>query len=96
MTKQQKYKILICLSLLIWIGLIVFLILIATKVIHIDGIWGAIITLIASPLLSQLFGAIPKVIHYNKVKKEVQKVAEKEKKAQELIDKNIVNRERLF
>lgn len=41
MTKQQKYKILICLSLLIWIGLIVFLILIATKVIHIDGISGS-------------------------------------------------------
>ena len=96
MSKQQKYKILITLSLMIWIGLIVFLILIALRVIHIDGIWGAIITLIASPLLSQLFGAIPKVIHYNKVKKEVQKVAEKEKKAQELINQNNVNRDRLF
>lgn len=96
MTKQQKYKILILLSLIIWIGLIVFLILIALKVIHIDGIWGAIITLIASPLLSQLFGALPKVIHYNKIKKEVQKVEAKNKEAQELIEKNKVNRKRLF
>ena len=96
MSKQQKYKIVITLSLLVWIGLIVFLILIALKVIHIDGIWGAIVALISSPLLSQLFGAIPKVIHYNKVKKEVQKVAEKEKQAQEAINKNIVNRDRLF
>ena len=96
MSKQQKYKIIITLSLLVWIGLIVFLILIALKVIHIDGIWGAIVALISSPLLSQLFRAIPKVIHNNKVKKEVQKEAEKEKQEQEAINKNIVNRDRLF
>ncbi len=96
MNKKQKYIILSLLSLFIWIGLIVFLILIATKVIHIDGIWGAIITLISTPLLSQLFGAIPKVIHYKKVKQEVQKVEAKKKEAQKAIDKNIVNRDRLF
>lgn len=96
MNEKQKTFILFALSILIWLGVLTFVLLVALKIIEIDGVWGAFIALITSPLLSQLFGLWPKIIHYKKVDKRVKEVEKIKKEAEELKKKNVVNRDRLF
>lgn len=96
MNEKQKTFILFTLSILIWIGVLVFVLLIALEIIKIPGIWGAFVSLITSPILSQLFGLWPKVIHYKKVDKRVKEVEKLKQEAEELKKKNVVNRDRLF
>lgn len=96
MNKRQKTFILFTLSLLLWVATIVLIALIASNIIQIEGQWGALIAVITSPLLSQLFGLWPKVIHYRKVDKRVKEVERIKKEAEELKKKNVVNRDRLF
>lgn len=96
MNEKQKTFILFTLSILIWLGVLTFVLLLALKIIDIDGTWGALISLVTSPLLSQLFGLWPKVIHYKKVDKRVKEVEKLKREAEELKKKNVVNRDRLF
>lgn len=96
MSKKEKTIILFALSILCWLGSIVVVILIALEIINIPGVWGAVITLITSPLLSQLFGLWPKVIHFKKVDKRVKEVEKLRAEAEEEKRKHVVNRGTFF
>lgn len=76
MTKKQKNIVLFTFLCIIWllcVGALVIGIVWGAEL-GITGKVSAIVGILGSPLISQLFGIWPKIIHYKKVKKETDKL----------------------